>query len=599
MMNAEFELKRLADSEVEVLAALIPNDPHEKIVLFTEVMRVFDYWATYKDEMPENLKGTTSEQNLLRLGWELIIHHLFVGLDRPGIPVRESNSKSRKLAKYLLYRFGVVAHLRNLADFARIGLADLKIEGEKYRVSLSESLKFQTMDCLEFYYAAVNDDMVQGSSLGSVNGWKKFEFDDAFEDIKELGAFYGYQSTSLHSLKKVDNVRDLMSPLIFPVDLSCGVMMGYDATLEVDEHFFSMALDYVRSAQEFAGLHPTSLINQVSVPQFAVVVAVVIGLHLKHVAFGDIALYEYPEISLSQSLTIWTPREELVDVIEIHTNFDRELIERAIDAIVFSPQDVKLIAGGGYVMPLLFDLGQGMLLRPVCSLLRNPFFSIIELYQKRDNKFINHISKPREDWFRSHVYALFMGNRYRQVNGNIKLRDAGRDVTDLDGVIYDTVSGDLAVFQLKWQDGFTYDVKKMRSKAKNLVEEIGAWGYAVNRWLANKSAVDVFKALRLKIPTGANINKVYFFGLSWSFFRSQALGYDRENHHVVTCNWPMFRKARFDVGQTHHVFGELFRILAADNCNIDKDLSLDQFELKVAGSLVEFHGTFHTFSKGD
>ncbi|MFJ4344467.1 hypothetical protein [Pseudomonas sp. NPDC089401] len=599
MFDAEFVLRGLADSEFEDLANLIPVDPHEKFVLFVEVMRVFDYWAVYKDEMPEDLKGNNAEQNLLRLGWELVIKTFFVELGRPGIPVRESSSSTRKVAKYLLYRLGVVAHLRNLADFVKVGLADLKVESGRYRIVLSESLKYQTMDCLEFYYASVNDDMIRDSDSEFVNGWKKFEFDETFEGIKELGAFYGYQSTSLHSIKKVDNVRDLMEPLIFPVDFGHGVMMGYDAILEVDEHFYSFALDYVRSAQEFAGLHPTCLINQVPVPEFVMVVAVVVALHLKHMTFGDIALYEYPEISLPQSLTIWTPREELLEVVELHTNFDRELIERAIDAIVFSPKDLEFIGGGGYVTPLLFDLGQGTLLRPVCGLLRNPFFSIIELNQKRDNKFINHISKPREDWFRIHVYGLFMGNRYRRVEGNIKLREAGRDVTDLDGVVYDTVSGDLAIFQLKWQDGFTYDVKKMRSKAKNLVDEIAAWGEAVNQWLVSKESIDVFKALRLKVPRGASINNVYFFGLSWSFFRSQALGYEKGSRHVVTCNWPMFRKARFDVGQSFFIFGELFEALVAANDNIDKCIVLDNFELEIGGRVVEFDGTFHAFKKAD
>lgn len=597
MEKADVLLLELADGELERLLSSLPTNRSNRISVFLEVMRVFDYWAIYKHEMSVEQSGTAAECFVMNLGWDLAIEHLFSGLDKPGFPMTESTPRSRLNAKYLLFRFGLVAYLRNVASFVKANLAEVKRENGRIVVRLQESIKYQVMDALEYELTAELDIFVKKTSSPIVNGWEKFEFGSDFEGISEYGAFYGVNNSGVHSDKKVEDLESLMKPLIFPFDYGRGVMMGYDALPEIDAHYFSYALDYVISARDIAGLHPDVKINGVSAPHFIVIVAVVLALHCKHVGFANIARFSFPDISIPQSLTIWTTKEDLCETVEAHTGFERDLVLAALDAICYGERDLTWHKSGGHLRPLLFDLGNGMILRPLSSLLRNPFYSIIELQHKRDNKFINMLCAPREDWFRKHLYYLFMGNRYIRIPGNIKLRDKNQVLTDIDGVIYDTLSGGLAFFQLKWQDSFTHDVNKMRSKAKNLASEVDSWALAVSQWLKDKSQVDIVKSLRLKLPEGRAIGPIYCFAISWSAFRVQAFGYHRKMEFVAGCNWPLFRRARFEVGKSLDVFGDIFEYLSVEYSRLDEAIAAESLEVSLASEKVLFENNFHILSR--
>lgn len=596
-LSAEQNLKNLADSALAEILDHLPKDPMSKMALFIDMMRLLDYLTVYSKSFPKEQKPSASESELIRLGWGMAIKHFFVDIGRAGIPIRQSTSSTRKVAAQVLYRLGIVAFLRNLADLSKPGLVGVNFDTNPITVTAQKAVEYQLMDALQSVYAAQIDIEIKENTSGSSNGWKIFSFDEDCDEIKDVGAFYGFNSASLHESRKVENIREIMEPLIFPHDLGHGIMMGYGADLQVDNHFFSLALDYIREARDQSGFHPSIEINGISAIYIIVVSAVIVALHRKHTEFADIALHKIKEISIPQSLTIWSTRTELVDAIAAHTEFEENLISDILDLISFQTSDLAAFRSGGYISPLLFDLGNGMFLRPVSSLFRNPFYSIIELLIQRDSNAINKIARPREEWLRNHIYHMFMGNRYQRVTGNIKLRNSGRTITDLDGVIYDTISGSLAIFQLKWQDYFISDVKKLRSKAKNLATELDAWGEAVQSWLQDKSSDDLAKTLRLKLPKEKPIKNIYCFGVTWSIFRVQGYGYNRESNHVISCNWPMFRRVRYSIGQSVDVFGEIFKRLFEEQSHIDESIERESLDLTISGRHVRLENLFFSYKQ--
>lgn len=587
-------LASLADSELIRVLDLLPKDQVSKMTLFIEIMRFLDYWAVYKDLFGKAQESSTSE--FYKLGWGMAIKYFFVDIGKPGVPVRESTPETRKAAAQILYRLGAIAFLKNISDLSCTGLIDIDVSTEQITVTAREDIAYQLMDALQSTYASQIDLEVRRNTSGLSNGWEVFSFDEEFDDIKKIGAFYGFNNSSLHKDKKVEDVRALMEPLIFPHDLGHGVMMGYDADLRVDNHFFSLALDWMREARDQAGFHPSVKINKISAVHIIVVTAVIIALHTKHITFADIALHKIKQISVPQSLTIWTTRSDLVEAIQAHTDFEENLISEILELISFKISDLSMFKSGSYISPILFDMGNGMFLRPVSSMLRNPFHSMIELLTQRDINITNAIARPREDWFRSHIYYMFMGNRYKRVTGNITLRNAGRTVTDLDGAIYDTISGNLALFQLKWQDYFVFNAKKLRSKAKNLALELGAWEDAVALWLKDKSSDDLVKTLRLKLPKGKVINNIYLFGISWSTFRPQGYGYKLKGSHIACCNLPMFRRVRYEVGKSTDVFGDIFNQIVDEQTHIDEKIKKESLDLCVLGKKIKLKNIFFSYS---
>jgi hypothetical protein len=162
---------------------------------------------------------------------------------------------------------------------------------------------------------------------------------------------------------------------------------------------------------------------------------------------------------------------------------------------------------------------------------------------------------------RSEIYQIFQGTRYKRVDGNINLRDENRVLTDIDGAIFDNLTGELALFQLKWQDYFTNDVREMKSKASNLTNELDEWASKVDSWINKKGVSELIKALRLKLHKEHSISSIYLFGVSRFYARTQGFGYAVKNQKLAIANWAQFLRVRYEIGPAERVFHKLFETL--------------------------------------
>jgi hypothetical protein len=215
--------------------------------------------------------------------------------------------------------------------------------------------------------------------------------------------------------------------------------------------------------------------------------------------------------------------------------------------------------------PLLIDLGNGLILRPVSSVItQNPLYSIRRMQEWRDPETINRLSSLREGWLRSDIYALFQGTRYQCVAGSIKIRESGSFTTDIDAAIFDHVSGELALFQIKWQDFITNDVRQLRSKARNFTKEMDAWAGKVESWISHQGMNGIAKSLRLKLEKERQISSIYLFGVSKSIARTQGYGFIINHEKLAISNWPQFFRLRYEIGPTDNVFKKLHEALRVE-----------------------------------
>ena len=86
-------------------------------------------------------------------------------------------------------------------------------------------------------------------------------------------------------------------------------------------------------------------------------------------------------------------------------------------------------------------------------------------------------------------------------------------MTDIDAAILDYVTGELVLFQLKWQDFDSSNLRIQRSKAKNFVDKVEAWGPAVSSWIDDHGLARLCEVLKLKLPAG-NLPVTIWLGAS-------------------------------------------------------------------------------------
>lgn len=598
MDSAQISQKFLSLSEqgLESVKALLPKDESERFVIFVETIRVLDYWTVFQELLPEEKQLPEHDFEIMQWGWNQAAALLLSPLKQHiGIPIMESTGETRSLAMKLLHQLGRSVLLRRTAQMIQGGLVNARQEDHGFVVKSTEGTSVQFLDILEpmrqkKIEAAIRE---KGKDLSS-GSWGIFDKSD-ISIFKNLpGSYFGLDMKNPLDSWICNDVNSLMEPLVFPWDSGHGIMMGYDALPEVDNHFLALAVAQLQDWRHGAGIHPDVSFNGCSGPTLAMVSAVIAGLHSKHIRFALLAMRRHKEISIPQSLTIWGPRQELEQSIVDFTGFDETEVKAALDTIVLRADEAAELAKHTTpFMPLLIDLGNGLLLRPISSMIKNPLLSVRMLHEWRDSQAKNQLSEPREEWMRSEIYALFQGSRYVCVPGNTKIRMDGRILTDLDGAIFDRTTGELAIFQMKWQDFFTNDIRQLRSKAANLTSEMDKWAEKVELWINQTDKKKITQALKLKLHGKQAITKIFLFGISYSAIRMKGYGYAFNHKKLAVATWPQFSRVRYEVGPAKQVFHELHQAVKREMTSSVKCKPIP-VTISMAGEAIHFQNLWNT-----
>lgn len=595
---------RLAAIAEEVLSALLcglPAERTERFVLFMEATRLLDYWAIFRGTLPEIERPSLQDAQMIEWGWNLAAAHLFSPLDSPGFPLAESTLASRRNAGHLLHLFGRVNLLRRASQMVRHGLLISEATATGLSLKMNDSLSFHFLDTLDMYRMTEMEAFIAGEHPTGGRGWTAFDLDNPAAiqlATTSPGSFFGQRTDSVSNWRRAD-IEDLMVPLIRPWPTSRGVMMAYDARPEVDSHFLEVSLQDMKRCYKEAGIHGTIKLGGISVERLVPILVALRSFVLKHGWFAIYAARHVPDISIAQSVTVWGPRKDLEDSIEAATGLMNHEVRSAVDAICVTARDLPMLQERTSPMkPLLIDLGNGYLLKRPSGALANPLLAVRALAEWRDPHLAPKIASPREEWFRTELYQMFQGKRYECIPGTIKLRDDGVVVTDIDAAIWDRTTGELALFQLKWQDYFTNNIRELRSKAGNFVREMNEWAEKTSSYVSKTNSVLLARTLRLKVRGLETISHVYLFGLSRHMARAHSYGYQLTNPKLVICNWAQFARVRFEVGPATRVFG---RIHVALQSEFARDVSREAFpyELEVGGISIVFEDLFSGFEEVD
>lgn len=558
------EIHAIADSELSRLVNKFSDDPINNFIILLEITRVYDYLNFGSGKEIEKYGFRFQEVDVLKSGWNLATSFLFKSLKTiSGIPVIPSSEEFRKLSISLLYQFGCVTLLKRTAEMIKSGIliADSK-KGNIFKFSMSPEGKAQFLDEMENSYLENLENILAQTENSSYNGWELINYENINVIFQNYGSFLSKKPNDPFSLLKLKDLESRMIPLLKSWDSGKGIMIGYDSTQELDWHFMSTAANAMVEWRDEAGLHPDLKIEGVKVSNILAVVMCIVSFNLKHIKFSSIAEQKRKEILIFQSLTIWCSLTELINDISDFTNIEKRIVEQVFKIISFKANDAALIRDHTTkFMPLIIDLENDFVLRPVSSIVRNPLNTLKDLLLLRNPQLTAEFNKDKESWLRNYLYAMFMGTRYHRVEGNIALRIDKKFITDIDAVIYDNVTGELALFQIKWQDYHLNDVKKLRSKASNLTKELEEWTKKVYEWISSQGVDRLAHNLRFQKNKKISESKIYLFGLSKDAARMKGYGFKLKEERIAIGTWSQFKRNRTEIGPSNSVFGDLFNAL--------------------------------------
>ena len=274
------------------------------------------------------------------------------------------------------------------------------------------------------------------------------------------------------------------------------------------------------------------------------------------------------------------------------------VVQTVFNTLAMTSEQAKRLADHSTpLIPLLFDLGNGFVLRPVSCLTRNPFTAVITQHKWLAPHAEHSIATDREDWMREHLYAMFGGRRYICFPGNLKLRRGNSVLTDIDAAVYDRLTGDVGLFQLKWQDYSTNNVRQLHSKAANLSAELTDWCCKVRSWIEENGVSALDKSLRLRSKRREAVKSILLFAISKSSIRTQGYGVKTNAPSLAMAVWPQFVRARMEVGPSEQSLRDVHSRLVEEYGQVPNVHPMPA-SIRVAGATLHIHDLWNRTGDG-
>lgn len=554
-------VNRLADEVLSHIQETLPSDRHYRAFLLLEMQRGLDLSFLLLQASP-NSQALSRRHSTLSWGMNLATSELLSLMPEFGIAIEKSSIQTQAYAGSLLWQFGIVTLLRRSAEMVRLGLVVLG-EGKNGDLTFeyAESLSLHLLDILdESVWRQL--DAHWAAKAAQQRGWKVVPSGASRDTVDSLKSYWQDSRSIAEPSWDSEEIFQIMRSLVDLWETPYGEFVQYGADRKVDEFFITRADSYLESVFPDAGIHPSTDFGGFNGADLLTVLVMLISLYEKHARFCLIANDKFPNLDLPACLTLWEPKTRLIDALAEMTNPDASIVHRVVECLSVSAADHdRLSLEITAVRPMIIDLGNGMVVRPLSSLHASPLSQFKIISGWRNPSSTNQISKNREKWLRMDLYSLFGGNRYICIDGAIVIRRNGRLLTDIDAAIFDKATGDVALFQLKWQDYDTDSLRQRASRAKNFSEEVDHWGNTVGDWMSEEGLTGIAQAMRLNLKRGEIPRAAFVFALSRNFARTQAYGYSIKSPWVSVATLAQLRRLRSHLGPGRRVFSSLHELL--------------------------------------
>lgn len=286
--------------------------------------------------------------------------------------------------------------------------------------------------------------------------------------------------------------------------------MGYDGDQEVENYFNNLAhWDSIHDT-EWDMYPPDALFKNVVYNSFVNSIVNLSGYAIKHIYFIDILKKEHPELLTENLFYLIMTQKDLLRLIEENETISAQQAEDVLKILSLSPSNRNLFVNTQASCAPLIKISKNQYIHSCAGSLYHPFSFMLDnltlIYPDACNK--NRMK--REAVFRKQLYDMMPG--FHCIDRQIVIKKKNQRLTDIDAAIIDHETGEIALFQLKWQDHTALSSKTLLSKSKNYTNEVIKWIEKINHWIKESSTTEIANMLEIK-PKFIDKSKIYLFAL--------------------------------------------------------------------------------------
>lgn len=348
----------------------------------------------------------------------------------------------------------------------------------------------------------------------------------------------------LISSKIGDEVRELLTELVYPFR---DHFIGYDADPVLDFYFFGHAYNAIMPARGFDTFHFSTMFGGIPFSNYQLAAMFIVSVGMKHRAFVRALMDKEPTIRIEDVLTVSVATDGFLESLrefinqfgaqfEGHVPVTDEGVRIIFDVLSVSRRNLVLLDRPGAPIPPLIQCSDGHVIRPLAGAISNEIMLfLLNSLQHSFPKEYDRAQRVREDVMQRAVQRIFHPVLPElEYRGNVKLRQSGQVLTDLDLVVVEPSTGRVILMQLKHQDPYGEDLATMQARTGRLNQQISEWLCKVRSWLAAASTSELRATLRL--PPSVKRPTVRLLVLTRHYAHSLRLVVDGDD--ASFSNWP-------------------------------------------------------------
>lgn len=274
--------------------------------------------------------------------------------------------------------------------------------------------------------------------------------------------------------------------------------MGYSNDIETEAYFNELAYLDAKQTVEWDMFPGECLFNDIYYGDIVQSIIDFSGYSIKHMYCANALKALHPKL-ISENLFICISVEgDLVHLIASNQKIDIKNAKIILDTLSLTSNNRDYYNHTKASCAPLIKVSRQQYVRSIWGFLDGAFeFALFRLHDSFPKDWDRNVN-TRERTFKEHLYLLFDNDRFLCVPHTILIESDGQVSTDIDAAVIDKVTGEIALFQLKWQDPIGYSSFALKSKKNNYKEQTEKWINAVDKWIKNCNEAELASKLGIK-----------------------------------------------------------------------------------------------------
>lgn len=276
-----------------------------------------------------------------------------------------------------------------------------------------------------------------------------------------------------------------------------GKMISYNTTPEIDEYYNQQGHYHILRLQGYDNFDPRDKFGGIEYWKYVDIIELVTGIAIMHMEACLELVKMNPKVNLLNILSYTHYKDKAISSFSNYLGVSENEIEQIFSCLTLSKENFDYyLEYPSTPPPMYFQVSENLTIRSIAGCLSDPFSLLTRELKRKFRSDYDKAVNRREDRFRKDLFMFFPHENIIKIPREINISYNGIK-TDIDAVVFDSKTGTLGIFQLKWQDPYAKDMTERYSRMSNLFPKANEWVSKMKFWATNNTSKTIFNSLQI------------------------------------------------------------------------------------------------------